>query len=46
MSVRVGERPAWRALAAHRAEVGQHHPRALFAEDPRRGEGLVGRPPL
>ena len=46
MSVRVGERPAWRALAAHHAEIGERHLRALFAQDPRRGEGLVRRPPL
>jgi glucose-6-phosphate isomerase len=41
MSVRVDERPAWRALAAHHAEIGPRHLRALFAEDPGRGERLV-----
>jgi hypothetical protein len=41
MSVRVDERPAWRALAAHHSEIGERHLRALFAEDPARGERLV-----
>ena len=41
MSVRLDERPAWRALAAHHGEIGEHHLRALFAEDPARGERLV-----
>ncbi|MEV4617386.1 glucose-6-phosphate isomerase [Asanoa sp. NPDC049573] len=34
------ERPAWRALAAHHAEVGGRHLRELFADDPGRGERL------
>jgi glucose-6-phosphate isomerase len=41
MSVRVDERPAWRALAAHHGEIGERHLRTLFAEDPGRGERLV-----
>ena len=41
MSVRLDERPAWRALAAHHGEIGERHLRALFAEDPARGERLV-----
>ena len=31
-------RPAWKALAAHRAALGDRHLRDLFAEDPGRGE--------
>jgi glucose-6-phosphate isomerase len=33
-------RPAWQALAAHHAAIGQRHLRALFAADPGRGERL------
>ncbi len=32
--------PAWRALKAHRAEVGDLHLRELFAGDPGRGERM------
>ena len=32
---------AWKALAAHRAEVGQRHLRELFAADPARGERMA-----
>ena len=35
------ERPAWKALAAHHARVGEVHLRTLFADDPRRGERFV-----
>ncbi|GIF63530.1 glucose-6-phosphate isomerase [Asanoa ishikariensis] len=38
MSLR--ERAAWKALAAHHAEIGGKHLRELFAEDPSRGERL------
>ena len=31
-------RPAWRALVAHHAKIGQTHLRELFAADPHRGE--------
>ncbi|GAA5022669.1 glucose-6-phosphate isomerase [Actinopolymorpha pittospori] len=34
------ERPAWKALEQHRAEIGPRHLRELFAEDPTRGERL------
>jgi glucose-6-phosphate isomerase len=34
-------RPAWKALAAHHAEVKDRHLRRLFAEDPKRGERLT-----
>ncbi|MEA2297974.1 MAG: glucose-6-phosphate isomerase [Solirubrobacteraceae bacterium] len=34
------ERPAWRALADHHAQIGDLHLRTLFAEDPARGERL------
>jgi glucose-6-phosphate isomerase len=33
--------PAWRALAAHHAVIGNAHLRDLFAADPRRGERFV-----
>jgi glucose-6-phosphate isomerase len=36
-------RPAWKALAAHSEEVRELHLRALFAEDPRRGERFVAQ---
>ena len=36
-----GERPAWRALAAHHRSVAGTHLRQLFAEDGRRGERLT-----
>jgi glucose-6-phosphate isomerase len=35
------ERPAWRALQNHYAEVAPRHLRELFAEDPDRGERLT-----
>ena len=35
------ERPAWRALQAHHAELAPRHLRELFAEDPGRGERLT-----
>jgi len=35
------ERPAWRALAAHYAQMRARHLRELFAQDPSRGERLV-----
>ena len=34
-------RPAWRALVAHHAQIGQAHLRELFAADPGRGERLA-----
>jgi glucose-6-phosphate isomerase len=34
-------RPAWKALAAHHANAGAAHLRALFATDPGRGERLT-----
>ncbi|GIF49174.1 glucose-6-phosphate isomerase [Asanoa ferruginea] len=34
------ERPAWKALAAHHAEIGGRHLREFFADDPGRGERL------
>jgi glucose-6-phosphate isomerase len=34
-------RAAWRALEAHRAEIGELHLRDLFADDPGRGERLT-----
>jgi glucose-6-phosphate isomerase len=33
--------PAWQALELHRRELGQRHLRALFADDPERGERLT-----
>jgi glucose-6-phosphate isomerase len=35
------QRPAWQALAAHYQQIKDVHLRALFAEDPRRGERLA-----
>jgi glucose-6-phosphate isomerase len=32
--------PGWRALEAHRAKIGDLHLRALFADDPGRGERM------
>ena len=34
------ERPSWKALEKHHAEIGGRHLRDLFAEDPDRGERL------
>ena len=41
MSMAPSDRPAWRALAAHHAEIGTRHLRELFATDTGRGERLV-----
>jgi len=35
------QRPAWKALKAHHATIGDLHLRQLFAEDPGRGERLA-----
>jgi glucose-6-phosphate isomerase len=35
------ERPAWKALEAHHAEIGTRHLREIFAADPSRGERLI-----
>jgi glucose-6-phosphate isomerase len=35
------ERPAYRELEAHRAEIGARHLRELFAEDPKRGTRMA-----
>jgi glucose-6-phosphate isomerase len=35
------DRPAWRELESHRAEIGDRHLRELFAADPQRGERMV-----
>ena len=35
------ERPSWKALEQHHAEIGGRHLRELFAEDPGRGERLA-----
>ncbi len=35
------QRPAWKALKAHHATIGDLHLRQLFADDPGRGERLV-----
>jgi glucose-6-phosphate isomerase len=37
MSLAFTERPAWRALTAHHAEIKDRHLRDLFADDPDRG---------
>ncbi len=34
-------RPSWKALEAHRREIGDRHLRSLFADDPTRGERLT-----
>ncbi|MDT5024965.1 MAG: glucose-6-phosphate isomerase [Micromonosporaceae bacterium] len=34
------ERPSWKSLEKHHAEIGGRHLRDLFAEDPERGERL------
>jgi glucose-6-phosphate isomerase len=34
------QRPSWKALEQHHAEIGGRHLRDLFAEDPKRGERL------
>ncbi|WP_042432762.1 glucose-6-phosphate isomerase [Streptacidiphilus anmyonensis] len=38
---RLDQLPEWAALAAHRADFGETHLRALFAEDPKRGESYT-----
>jgi glucose-6-phosphate isomerase len=35
------ERPSWKALEQHHAEISERHLRELFAEDPGRGERLT-----
>jgi glucose-6-phosphate isomerase len=37
------ERPSWKALEQHHAEIGGRHLRELFAQDPGRGERLTAR---
>src|SRR6202046_5130819 len=37
------ERPSWKALEQHHAEISGRHLRELFAEDPGRGERLTAR---
>jgi glucose-6-phosphate isomerase len=37
------ERPSWKALEQHHAEIGGRHLRELFADDPGRGERLTAR---
>jgi glucose-6-phosphate isomerase len=39
-TVPLRERPSWKALEQHHAEIGGRHLRDLFAEDPNRGERL------
>ncbi|MEO7129663.1 MAG: glucose-6-phosphate isomerase [Rhodoferax sp.] len=39
--LRLGGRPAWKALAAHHQQVRNLHLRQMFADDPQRGERLV-----
>jgi glucose-6-phosphate isomerase len=41
MTESLKQRPAWKALEAHHAEIGDAHLRDLFAADPDRGERLV-----
>ena len=41
MSTAPSDRAAWRALAAHHADIGPRHLRELFAADAGRGERLV-----
>jgi len=35
------QRPAWKALAAHHEKIRKFHLRALFSDDPKRGERLT-----
>jgi glucose-6-phosphate isomerase len=37
-TIALGERPAWKALAAHHQEIAGTHLRQMFADDPARGE--------
>ena len=39
-SVRLTQRPAWKALQAHYQAIKETHLRQLFADDPQRGERL------
>ncbi len=41
-SVPLTDRPAWQALREHQRQIEPVHLRTLFAEDPARGERLVG----
>src|SRR5689334_18219341 len=41
VSERPDETPAWRELQAHYQKIKDAHLRALFAEDPRRGESFA-----
>ncbi|MGC5617292.1 glucose-6-phosphate isomerase [Georgenia sp. Z1491] len=43
MAAHVPDTPAWRALAAHHAEIGETHLRELFADDPARGTSLAAQ---
>src|ERR1700688_3037841 len=40
-SISLTNRPAWKALQAHYNQIRSRHLRAMFAEDPKRGERLV-----
>jgi glucose-6-phosphate isomerase len=40
-AVPLRQRPAWKALEQHHAEIGPRHLRELFAEDPGRGDRLT-----
>src|SRR5208282_1568167 len=40
-TISLTERPAWKALQAHYNEIQSRHLRAMFDEDPKRGERLV-----
>ena len=40
-AVPLRQRPAWKALEQHHAEIGARHLRELFAEDPGRGDRLT-----
>src|SRR5580692_2257422 len=40
-AVSLDQRPAWKALQAHYNEIKSRHLKALFDEDPKRGERLV-----
>ncbi|QDL36853.1 glucose-6-phosphate isomerase [Rhodoferax sediminis] len=39
--LRLADRPAWKALAAHHEQVRNLHLRQIFADDPQRGERLT-----
>ena len=40
-TVPLRQRPAWKALEQHHADIGGRHLRELFDEDPGRGERLI-----